>query len=308
MRVLVTGNLGYIGPVIVRRLRQAGHHVTGVDTGWYVSNYAGEPVWPHVQHFRDIRNPGYAWSAVDAVVHLAGLSNDPMSDLDPGLTGDINLAGTLGMLDSRARNVIVSSCSVYGSTKEMATEETKPNPLTPYAQAKADVDRYVHRDGDDYFDAVSLRLGTIYGYSPGHRLDLVVNRMVHDALNKGYVTATGNAARPLVHVEDVASAVLFMLTRQETGIYNVVGENTRMYPLADGVASFAGVPRIYGNGGNDARDYAASGDKLRALGWESQHTVLGSLPVLFERTMALPKGRTYERLPILRAILESKAA
>lgn len=306
MRVLVTGNLGYIGPVIVRRLKEAGHYVIGVDTGWYVSNYAGEPVWPNIQYFEDIRGAGWPTHGYEAVVHLAGLSNDPMSDLDPALTQDINLAGTLGMLDSRARNVIVSSCSVYGSTKELATEETTPNPLTPYAQAKADVDTFVHQRG--YFDAVSLRLGTVYGYSPGHRLDLVVNRMVHDALNKGYVTATGNAARPLVHVEDVASAVLFMLTRQEGGIYNVVGENTRMYSLADTVASFAGVPRVYVNGGSDARDYAASGDKLRALGCEPQHSVVGSLPVLFERTMALPKGRTYERLPILRAILENKAA
>ena len=233
MRVLVSGNLGYIGPVLVRRLRSAGHYVIGVDTGWYVHDYAGEPVWPHEQHFADIRHPRDSWYRdVDAAVHLAGLSNDPMSELDPELTEEINVGGTLGaLLDGGGRNVIVSSCSVYGATDEVATEESRPNPLTPYAKAKAAVDAYVHEGRWFRGNAVSLRLGTVYGYSPGHRLDLVVNRMAYDAVTKGYVSATGNAWRPLVHVEDVASAILFMLDQPWTGVYNVVGENAQMMPL-----------------------------------------------------------------------------
>ncbi len=308
MRVLVTGNLGFIGPVLVRRLRSLGHYVIGVDTGWYVHNYADEPVWPHEQHFGDIRYPRDSWfRGVDAAVHLAGLSNDPMSELDPALTEEINVGGTLGVFLDGGRNVIVSSCSVYGATDDVATEDSPLNPLTPYAHAKASVDRFVHHGnwfgGAD--NAVSLRLGTVYGYSPGHRLDLVVNRMAYDAVTVGRVTATGNAWRPLVHVEDVASAIIFMLEGDESGIYNVVGENLRMMPLGKLVADFAGVPLVKVPVSGDARDYRASGDKLRALGWEPRHTVNGSLPVLFERTLALPEGRTYNRLTVARRHLEA---
>jgi len=207
MRVLVTGNLGYIGPVVVRRLREAGHYVVGVDTGWYVHQYAGEPEWPDVQFFGDIRDPGDSWfHGVDAAVHMAGLSNDPIGDLDPDSTEDVNYAGTLSMLVPGVRNLMVSSCSVYGvSTNVLSREDSDLHPQSIYAKCKADVDRFLASGLWPYEDWVSLRLGTVYGYSPGHRLDLVVNRMVHDALANDLVRANGNAARPLTHVEDAAA-------------------------------------------------------------------------------------------------------
>lgn len=308
MRVLVTGNLGYIGPVIVRRLRQAGHHVTGVDTGWYIGQYAGDPVWPDVQHFADIRKPRDSWFiGVDAAVHLAGLSNDPMSEMAPEITRDVNYIGTAGMIVAGARNLVISSCSVYGAAEE-ATEETPVRPQTVYAECKAMVDDWMRNFATTIGAPswASLRLGTVYGYSPGHRLDLVVNKMAYDALNSARVTATGNAARPLVHVEDVASAVLFMLERKDTGIYNVVGENTRMYTLGAAVADFAGVELVTLPADGDTRDYAASARKLKSLGWKPEHTVAGSLPVLMERTAFLPAGRIYQRLPIARKHLEAE--
>ncbi len=314
MRVLVTGNLGYIGPAVVRRLREAGHHVTGVDVGWYVHDYAGEPVWPDKQYFADIRKPADAWFlGIDAVVHLAGLSNDPIGELDPEVTSDVNYVGTAEMLLAGARNVVVSSCSVYGANSAIATEDTPVNPLTAYARAKADVDRYLGLF-DGYLGLTnwaSLRLGTVWGYSPGHRLDLVVNRMVHDA-TFGAITATGNAARPLVHVEDVADAVLTFVENDAQGIYNIVGENIRMYDLADRVALASGkrnlrVAKLAGSA--DARDYMASGAKaLARANWLPQHRLADSLPDLFVHTHALPAGRLYERLPIARKHLEKIAA
>lgn len=297
MRVLVTGFGGYIGPVIVRRLRDAGHYVIGWDTGFFLPNYAEPPTWPDKVRFVDIRDARLWPDKVDAVVHLAGLSNDPMGDLYPHLTDQINYWGTRAVLDFPARHVVVSSCSVYGAN-DMATEESAPHPLTDYALAKARVD-------DVLVGGVSLRLGTVYGYSPGHRLDLVVNRMAWDAVNVGLVTATGNAARPLVHVEDVADAVLFMLDRPETGIYNVVGENVRMHDLAGQIGKYAAVPVRLLPPGADQRDYMASGDKLAALGFRPKRTVESSLPVLFEHTIRLPYSRErYERLPALRRLME----
>lgn len=318
MRVVVTGNLGYIGPVVVRRLREAGHHVTGIDLGWYVHDYAGAPVWPHKQYFADIRQPHPAWFAgAEAVVHLAGLSNDPIGDLDPSVTADVNYIGTVGMLLEGVRNVVVSSCSVYGANKDVADEDTKVNPLTPYARAKADVDNwlsaYAHVIGVK--DWASLRLGTVWGYSPGHRLDLVVNRMTFDAIHKGRIRATGNAARPITHVEDVADAILTFLGNDKVGTFNIVGENVRMFDLADRIAAeykrMTGefVPVIKSPAGDDARDYMASGARaLARANWLPQHRLADSLPDLITLTADLPAGRIYERLPIARKHLEKVAA
>jgi len=306
MRVLVTGNLGYIGPVIVRRLLEAGHYVIGADTGWYVHQYAGDPVWPDVQHFADIRHPRDSmFEGIGAIVHLAGLSNDPIGDLDPAVTEDINLSGTLGMLTPGIRNLVVSSCSVYGANDTVATEATLPNAQTTYAKCKADVDRFLDSGLWPYEDWVSLRLGTVYGYSPGHRLDLVVNKMTFDALARGHVTASGNAWRPLTHVEDVADAVLFFLTRGQ-GVYNIVGENRQMNDLAREVGRFADVPVVLKATTGDTRNYRASGDRAAFAGWTPAHTVAGSLPALFKRTLDLPAGRIYERLPIARRHLDKE--
>ncbi len=306
MRVLVTGFAGYIGPVVVKRLRDAGHYVIGWDTGWFLPSYAEIPTWPNKVRFTDIRDAHVRPERVDAVVHLAGLSNDPMGELSPNLTVDINVDGTMGVLRvlPAARHVIVSSCSVYGGRGDIAKEADETDPLTTYAECKDAVDDFVHRV-IQHTNAVSLRLGTVYGYSPGHRLDLVVNRMAWDAVNVGVVTATGNAARPLVNVEDVADAVLFMLDRPETGIYNVVGENVRMHALASSIGKYAAVPVRLLPPGADQRDYMASGDKLAALGFRPKRTVEGSLPVLFERTIRLPYSRDrYERLPALKRLME----
>lgn len=318
MRVLVTGNLGYIGPVVVRRLREAGHHVTGLDVGWYVHDYAAQPVWPHKQYFGDIRYPIDAYfTGVQAVVHLAGLSNDPIGNLDPGITAEVNYMGTVGMLIPGVRNVVVSSCSVYGANSEVADEDTTVNPQTAYAKAKADVDNWLSVFGHTVGvkDWASLRLGTVWGYSPGHRLDLVVNRMTYDAINKGRILANGNASRPIVHVEDVADAVVAFLENDKQGIYNIVGENVGVFDLADRIATeykkMTGqhVPVVKRPSGSDTRDYRASGARaLARANWLPQHRLTDSLSDLFLLTAALPEGRFYERLPIASTHVEKIAA
>lgn len=325
MRVLVTGNLGYIGPVVTRRLREAGHTVIGVDTGWYLGDYAGDPVWPNVQYFGDIREPeNHWWTGIDAAVHLAGLSNDPIGDLDPELTQRINYEGTVAMLVPGARNVVVSSCSVYGDSHGVAaTEGSTLRPLTEYARAKASVDNWMRNFADassewapklDLTNWASLRLGTVWGYSPGHRLDLVVNRMVYDATYGKAIHARGDAARPIVHVEDVADAIVHFVGRKDTGIYNIVGENVTIAPLAERVAAAVGaeydtfVPVVYEDGGADQRDYAALGDKAALAGWTPNYLLDDALADLVIQTATLPEGRLYERLPIARKHLEAKAA
>ena len=301
MRVLVTGNLGYIGPVVTRHLKAAGHYVVGLDTGWFLPNLASLPEWPDEQYFGDIRDED--GRGMDAIVHLAGLSNDPMGNLDPALTHAINFEGTCNLLARwDSRHVIVSSCSVYG-TADMATERTEPHPISQYAVSKAAVDDFARVM---MLNRVSLRLGTVYGWSPGHRLDLVVNRMTYDATHGLGITVNGNAARPLTHIEDVARVIVFMLDRGETGVYNVVGENWRMRDLADLISQANRATRVIEKpAAADLRDYAASGDKLLGLGWQPASGVADVLPDLIPRTAALGTPSRYVRLDALRNLIAS---
>lgn len=286
MRVLVTGSAGYIGPVVVRRLKAAGHVVLGYDTEWFGRD--SESTWSVRGDIRDsLVHPQWP----DVVVHLAGLSNDPLGDLSGDLTSAINVRGVQHMLDHHfeARHVVISSCAVYGQREGLATEETPPRPQTRYADAKAIIDKRVLT----YENAVSLRLGTVFGWSPNQRLDTVVNRMVFDTLTQGGVTVFGNAGRPLTHVEDVASAVQWAAESDISGIYNIVGENVRMRDLGRAIADFVKAPIRYEDAGADTRDYLASGEKALRAGWAPTYSVAGSLPVLFERTMSLE----YDDLP-----------
>lgn len=280
MRILVTGSEGYIGPVVVKALRERGHKVLGYDTCWF-----GRWSEADALVIGDIRDRLVRHEWPDVVVHLAGLSNDPLGDLSPALTSAINQWGTIDLIgagNGATRHVVISSCAVYGARQDLATEDSDVAPLTAYARAKAMVDAWVMRNT---YNTMVLRLGTVFGHAPNHRLDLVVNRMVFDALENGGVRVQGNAARPLVHVDDVASAVVWAAEGRRHGIYNVIGENVRMKDLGRDVASFADVPIKYEDAGADARDYQASGQKALAAGWAPSRSVAGSLPVLFERTM-----------------------
>lgn len=280
MRVLVSGSAGYIGSVLVPVLKRAGHTVLGYDAGWFGDDNASQ-----FGVRGDIRDTLVVTDWPDVVVHLAGLSNDPMGDLTPTLTWEINNYGTQDMLvhHARARHVIVSSCAVYGQAAEVCDEEAIPNPQTVYAQCKARVDEWA-MTSPLIREAIILRLGTVFGPSPNHRLDLVVNRMVFDAMNGLGVRVAGDAARPLTHIDDVAAAILWAVEGHATGIYNVVGENVRMRELGREVAKLTASPIRFEDGGEDTRDYMASGSKILGAGWAPTHSVAGSLPALVEFT------------------------
>ena len=302
MNVLVTGFAGYIGPVVVRHLKDAGHFVVGLDTGWFLPDYAEMPTWPDIARFSDIRSPGLLPDDTDVIVHLAGLSNDPLGDLNPDLTRRINEIATLDLIRDYpdVRHVIISSCSVYGHTDDAATEATEVRPLTAYAQAKAWVDYNAPLIAEN---VISLRLGTVWGYSPGHRLDLVVNRMMFDAIRKGVVTVSGSSWRPLVHIEDVAAAITHYAENDVVGVYNIVGDNAQMDDLGTLIAEYAEVNVEQHPETPDKRDYTAASE------WDAEHSVFNEddlhdlwvntqlLPVLFPN----PEDR-YTRLNSIRRL------
>ena len=221
MKILVAGDRGYIGAVLVPFLRAAGHTVEGLDLGLYEGCDLGPGPEDISSRTRiDLREvePRHC-AGYDAVVCLAALSNDPVGHLNPAATYSINLDGTvrLGQAAKKSgveRFLFASSCSLYGSAGSAAvTEEAELSPVTPYGETKAMAEEELSRLADDSFSPTYLRNATAYGFSPRLRLDIVVNNLTAVAMTTGKVCleSDGSPWRPLVHVEDICRAFLAML-------------------------------------------------------------------------------------------------
>ncbi len=220
MRVLVAGDRGYIGTVLVPLLQAAGHQVDGLDLGLYEGCDFGQvPRYPDrkAADIRDVR-PG-SLVGYDAVICLAALSNDPLGHLNPAATYSVNLDGTLALARAArqagvSRFVFASSCSLYGAAGSRAVaEDAKLMPLTPYGETKALAERQLSTLAGDSFSPTYLRNATAYGASPRLRLDIVVNNLTAVAMTTGEVLmeSDGSPWRPLVHVADISRAFLAVL-------------------------------------------------------------------------------------------------
>jgi nucleoside-diphosphate-sugar epimerase len=238
VNVLVTGNLGYLGSVVCADLRSHGHHVIGYDIGYFKDCLSAQPIDPDEQRSGDVRSFSEDMRGIDAVVHLAALSNDPLGELNPALTAEINVGGLRRVAHAAkaagvARLVFASSCSLYGKSEGDAPldETCAQNPLTAYARSKVDGEAVLGELADRSFRPISLRFATAYGWSSRLRLDLVVNNLVAAGLAHGVVAleSDGTPWRPLVHVNDMAQAIRLALESdiERTGntAYNVGAEN-----------------------------------------------------------------------------------
>ncbi|HVY33657.1 MAG TPA: NAD(P)-dependent oxidoreductase [Caulobacteraceae bacterium] len=275
MRLLVTGNQGFIGPVLVRMARARGHAVVGLDSGYFE-----RCVWrpeadsrPDRQIVRDIRDVTAAdLEGVDAVIHLAGLSNDPMGALDEQLTYDINLEGTLNLarLAKAAgvgRFVFASSCSIYGAAGGAAalTEAAPLEPVSAYAVSKARSEEGLAALADDAFSPVFMRNATAYGLGPRPRFDLVVNNLAGWAFTTGTVRvmSDGSPWRPLTHIEDISLAAICACEAPREAVhaqaFNIgrADANYQVKDIAQAVqAAFPGSQLlITGETGGDPRSY-----------------------------------------------------
>ncbi|HEV3339720.1 MAG TPA: SDR family oxidoreductase [Pirellulales bacterium] len=279
MRVLVTGCHGYIGSVLVPMLLGEGHLVHGIDSNWFepcaLFPAASEAPSTTID-LRDVRAGDV--EGFDAVIHLAALSNDPLSNLDPGLTFQINhlAAVRLAKLARRARVerfLVSSSCSMYGSAGEtVLTEAAELQPITPYGQSKVLADREIALLANDDFSPIFLRNATAYGVSPRLRLDLVLNDFVAAACTSGQIVirSDGTPWRPVVHVEDICLAFLAALDAPREAVHNEainVGntdENYRVSELAEIVTEVVPGSRVeYAPGGGpDKRCYRVDCSKL----------------------------------------------
>lgn len=249
MRVLVTGHHGYIGSVVAPMLHEAGHEVVGLDTFFY----GGCDFWADERAFEerrgDVRDVRPAeLEGFEAVVHLAALSNDPLGDLNPEWTHDVNLVGTLHLAAAAKeagveRFAFASSCSMYGAAEgdELLGEGAPLRPLTPYAESKVQAEHGLARLADERFSPIYLRNATAYGASPRLRLDVVLNNLVGWAFVTGAIRllSDGSAWRPIVHVRDIGRAVLAVLEAPRDVVHDVAfnvgatSENYRVRELAE---------------------------------------------------------------------------
>ena len=281
MRVLVTGHNGYIGCALVPILGRAGHDVVGLDSYLFEECTFGPDVAPVKTLRKDVREVEVRdLAGFQAIIHLAGISNDPLGDLNPECTYEINHRASLRLaqLAKQAgveRFLFSSSCSNYGAAgaEAILTEEAAFNPVTPYGESKVLVERDVALLADQNFTPVFLRNATAYGFSARLRGDLVLNNLVGWAYTTGMVRlkSDGTPWRPIVHIEDISEAFLALLEAPKHLVHNEafnVGrteENYQMRDLAKIVMeTVPGSQVTFAEGaGPDKRCYRVNCDKIR---------------------------------------------
>jgi len=337
MKILVTGNLGYVGPLVLRRLREFHPHATliGYDTGYFAHCLTGVSRLPEsladLQYFGDIRQvPDQILQGIDAVIHLCAISNDPMGATFEQVTIDINHQASINLAQKAKRAgvkkfVFASSCSVYGFAEGGARrEEDTLNPLTAYAKSKVQTEYDLASLVSNEFSATCLRFATACGMSDRLRLDLVLNDFVASALVSKHINilSDGTPWRPLIHVRDMARAIDWAVQRdpQDSGNFLTVnvgseGWNYQVKDLAEAVANL--VPdvkiSINKNAQPDKRSYRVNFDRFSKLAngflpmIDLEHAVKDLRDGLIAMQFGDPQFRAGEliRLVTLRRLRES---
>lgn len=331
MRVLVTGTEGYLGSLLAPELMKRGHDVVGLDTGFYEERALYRAPWTRpATIFKDLRGATLEdLEGVDAVVHMAELSNDPAGQLAPHITHEINHVGSvrLAELAKRAgakRFVYMSSCSVYGvAEQDFVNEQSPVNPQTAYAVCKTRVERDVSPLADGSFSPVFLRNATAYGASPRMRFDIVLNNLAGLAWTTKQIkmTSDGSPWRPLVHGLDICRAICCALEAPVDAIHNGtfnVGDTSHNYQvreIAQIVAqTFPGCQLAFGPPSADNRSYRVSFEKIRTqlpgfrCEWDARRGAQ-QLHDLFQRidmTTDTFQFRTFTRLKQLEYLIRTQ--
>jgi nucleoside-diphosphate-sugar epimerase len=309
MRVLVTGHAGYIGTVLVPMLLQAGHEVVGLDTDLFERSTFSDGIAEIPEIRKDVRDVTLQdVKGFDAILHLAGLSNDPLGDLNPGLTFEINHQASvkLAKVAKQAgveRYIFSSSCSNYGAGgDDLLNEHSAFNPVTPYGSSKVLVEQDVARLADNNFHPTFLRNATAFGVSPRLRFDLVLNNLVAWAYATGkvYIKSDGTPWRPIVHIADISRAFIAAMHAPIDLVHNEafnVGrneDNYRIRELADIVKETVPntVIEYAQDAGPDLRCYRVDCTKITKVLPEFQ-------PVWNARKGAVELHETYKKIGLV---------
>jgi len=301
IKVLVTGNLGYIGSVLTKYLMERKIEVVGLDNGFFKDfsyvprKKVGKQI---IKDIRKIQKDDI--NGMDAIIHLAAISNDPIGELNPKITYDVNHKASI-KLAKIAKNIGIerfifsSSCSVYGSYKggDFLTEDSELGPITAYAKSKVLAEKDLSKLTDTNFAPIILRNATVYGVSPRMRFDLVVNNMTGHLFTKGYIEMKSNGKpwRPNVHIKDVCEAFYKCLITPINEIKNQIlnvganSENYRVKEIADIIASVKKGAKVNCLNLNpkDARSYRVDFSKIsNILNYKTKMTVKDGASEVFQ--------------------------
>lgn len=334
MNILLTGNNGYVGSMLTRLLLEKGYQVTGLDTNYYGGCEFNEFSHPQIKQInKDIRTVSQSdLKNIDAIIHLAALSNDPLGAFDAKLTDDINYLATVKLANLAKQSGVrrflyASSCSLYGIAGEDAVTEDSPMaPVTEYAISKVKSEKALSQIADDNFSPVFLRASTAYGVAPLLRCDLVINNLVGWAYTTGKVRimSDGTPWRPTIHVEDLARAYIACLQAPVEIIHNQafnVGQNKENYQVRDmadtvkRIVPGCEIEYTYEHG-SDSRTYKVNFDKIttRLKGfftpqWDIEKGVRQLYEAYKAHGLTLEEftGNKYIRLNQLKVLVDKKA-
>jgi nucleoside-diphosphate-sugar epimerase len=310
MKVLVTGTEGYLGSLLPPLLMQQGHEVLGVDTGFYKVGwlYNGTEVTAKTLN-KDIRQIAPEdLQGVEAIVHMAELSNDPTGQLAPNITYEINHKGSVRLANlAKAagvrRFIYMSSCSVYGvATEGDVTEESPVNPQTAYAECKTLVERDLKAMADDNFSPTFMRNATAFGASPRMRFDIVLNNLAGLAWTTKEIKmiSDGTPWRPLVHALDICKAIVCTLEAPRDIVHNQIfnvgdtANNYQVREIAQIVAEiFKGCQLSFGEQGSDNRSYRVSFEKINKTlpGFKCEWNAIRGAQQLFDLFMQIDMSK-----------------
>lgn len=288
--ILVTGGAGHVGCVLVPKLLKENYEVIVLDAMFFGEEGLKDSPRENLKVIKgDIRDKNLVdriTKKVDAVIHLAAISNDPSSELDPKLTEEVNYHGTVNLVKTAKGNGVkrfinVSTSSVYGVKNEPeVTEDLKLEPLTIYSKTKAWAEEEVKKCNDENFTTVNIRPATVCGYSPRMRLDLVVNILTaHAIMNRKIIVFGGEQKRPNIHIQDITDLYVEMLEYPDEKIsgevFNAGYENHTVMELAEMVREvIGGDVEIEVKPTNDPRSYHISSEKLtRVTGFKPKRTI-----------------------------------
>lgn len=322
MKILVTGGAGYLGSVLIPQLLLRGHEVRVLDIGYFglahIQNLKPSPEIIREDIREVLSNPfkvAKTLEGIDAIVHLAALSNDPSAELDPQLTHELNCETTIKLArlakQKKIKFLFSSTCSVYGASDEFKDEKSTTNPLTTYALSKREAEAELLKLKDAEWNPTIFRFGTLYGFSPRMRFDLVVNifslfSFMHREIK---IFGTGEFFRPFVHVRDAARAINYFLERTTpSSLINISNENLSVNEVAQIFKRV--VPNLklnyFTENTEDKRNYKVNNSLMKEEGFKPFSTVeFGSQEIqeqLIQGKISDPESLYYQNVKWLKEL------